>query len=373
MIKMSATTPNITSNDKCSATPSRRISWIDDAKMFAMLSVIAFHAIGYMSEKLAGRNDALNFIGTYNMQLFMFLAGYTSMKSLEKVTNWNTYWHYVVKIALHLMLPTFAIGILRALLTLDPAAIGNEQWFLKMLFRYLLVFATVNLVFSATGRMVKGNYLKGIINISRYAVFFLLMFVITKSKPSEFATFFLAAYLLRKHDVLEHISGSLPKATKTILAAAMFAIGLATVWSTYGVSSAHSFYGESFYVLMQNRQADIFLCRQLCGMGWVTIFTLIFILMSRHYTRFSLWGSKSLGLYIIHTFFMRLTLDRITFTCEDTLIGWSLIAGIVTAYTALSLITISLLEKNRFTNFLFLGAGLSTLKNNTNRTDNNKQ
>ena len=120
---------------------SKRLSWLDDAKMFAMFSVILGHCY---PENLIGVDTVSGIIVSFNMQLFMFLAGYTSAKSLECISNWNHYWHYIVKIALHLLLPSYAIGALQALITLDPAAISNEQWFLKMLFRYLLVFASVN-------------------------------------------------------------------------------------------------------------------------------------------------------------------------------------------------------------------------------------
>lgn len=361
-------------NNKCDAKiiplglPATRLSWLDDAKMFAMLAVIVFHVIGYMPDGLQGETGATNLIGTFNMQLFMFLAGYTSMKSLENVTNWNKYWHYVVKIALLLMLPTFAIGALRALLTLDPSAFGNEQWFLKMLFRYLVVFATVNWLFFELSKHLRkeedGILLPTYLSVIRYIIFFTLMFFLSKTKLPEFASYFLIGYLLKKHNVITSFFSH--QGQKWFVAAVVAIIVFSALLTgyTYPLASIHSFYSEPFWVLYNCGQTDIFIQRQFCGLGWVVALTLLFILFSHRYTLFSLWGSKSLGLYIIHTFLIRLILDRVSITYSECWGGWLMVIALSVAVTAASLL-ISLLERNKYTNFLFLGAGLAVLRKDT--------
>lgn len=363
-------------NDKCEAkiSPSgltaKRLSWLDDAKMFAMLAVIVFHVIGYMPEGLQGKGEASNLIGTFNMQLFMFLAGYTSMKSLENVTSWNKYWNYVLKIALRLMLPTFAIGALRALLTLDPSAFGNEQWFLKMLFRYLLVFATVNWLFFELEKFIlkqKDNkLLSTLFAIVRYIIFFTLMFFLSKTKLPEFASYFLIGYLMKKHDVITSFFSRQDRKWFTPTVTTLIVCSILLIGYTYPLISTHSFYSEPFWTLYHNHQTLLFVQRQLCGLGWVMALTPLFILFSRRYTRFSLWGSKSLGLYIIHTFLMRLILDRVSITYSECLGGWLMVVALTLIFTAASLFIISLLERNKYTNFLFLGAGLAVLRKKDN-------
>ena len=348
---------------------SMRLSWLDDAKMFAMLSVILGHCFHI---NLIGVDTVSGIIVSYNMQLFMFLAGYTSAKSLESISDWNHYWHYIVKIALHLLLPTFAIGALQALITFDPAAIGNEQWFLKMLFRYLLVFASVNwLALELNKRLNKDGILEPLplwLSIFRYLLFAVLMFVLSKTKLPEFAFYFLSGYLLKKHKLLDRITASInSRLFMTIMLPIQITALFLTIF-TWHKCYGYNFYDEPFWTLFEKNETIIFIYRQLCGFGWIILLVPLFILFSPKYTLFSYWGSKSLGLYITHTFIIHAVIERFEIVYPNDWRGWCIVIIITIMLTIASMLLVKLFESNRFSHFLFLGGGMEVLNKEAGRS-----
>jgi len=347
---------------------SKRLSWLDDAKMFAMLSVILSHCYPI---NLIGVDTVGGIIVSFNMQLFMFLAGYTSAKSLECISDWNLYWHYIVKIALHLLLPSYAIGALQALITLDPAAISNEQWFLKMLFRYLLVFASVNWLAMELNKRLNKDGISGPLplwlSIFRYILFAVLMFVLSKTKLPEFAFYFLTGYLLKKHKFLESIVSSFnSRSFMPIMLSTQITALFLTIF-TWHKCYGYNFYDEPFWALFEKNETIIFVYRQICGFGWIILLVPLFILFSKKYTLFSYWGSKSLGLYITHTFIIHTVIERFDIVYPNDWRGWSIVIAITILLTIASMLLIKLFESNRYTHFLFLGGGMEVLNKEAGR------
>ena len=351
---------NTTSINSISA---KRLSWLDDAKMFAILAVIFYHCV---PSELTNAGDVKGIIGSFNMPFFMFLAGFTSVTSLEKNTSWSNYWQYVIKIALHLLLPTFAIGILRAILTLDITAIGNEQWFLKMLFRYLLVFATINWLVHNIITFIHRN--KTSINIShrwtyiKYPVFVLLMFFLSKTKLPEFPFYFLFGYFCKKHQVPSII---MRLRSHKVFWPCYIMITLSTIvliYSMWALSRGHDFYNEPFWFLYKQYITIYYLFRQLCAFGWILLLLPLFLFLSKKYTWFSYCGSKSLGLYITHTFLLHIVIEQLQINYTNNYMGWISASFVAIALTLASLMLIKLFERNKYTHFIFLGGGTAVLK-----------
>lgn len=336
-----------------------RLAWIDDAKMFAMVFVILGHCMGDCPDTMPGYYLLKDVMVSFNMQFFMFLAGYTAYHSLEKVINWYAYKRYVLKIILHLLLPTFAIGIVRAIITRDITAVGNEQWFLKMLFRYLFVFATGELVFAyiasrlrLAGHAAAQSWLWTSV---KYLVFVCLMFLLSKTKLPEFAGYFLSGFLLRKYNLLSRLKGLGIRRQVPIAILLQFA-SLGIVLWTFPIVRGHDFYNEPFWMLFHESQLPLFAYRQLCGFAWIVLLMPIFLLLSRRYTWLSLCGSKTLGLYVIHTFLLHVLVEPMALmTYTSCHMGWVGTIFLSLFLTILSLLLIWLIERNRLASFLFLG------------------
>ena len=289
------TTSKSTANEQQGG--KKRIVWLDDAKMFAMLCVIFYHCLKYMPADMAGCSDTIEVITSFNMHLFVVLAGFTSFRALQRIACWDDYRRYVVKIALHLLVPTFAIGLLRALLTLDPHAIGNEQWFLKFLFRCLLMFATSCwLVAIASRRLDKTGSTRinqEYVEIAKYIGFLLLMFCTSKTKLPEFASYFLFGYLVKKYDLTGMLfrMKSNPRQFNIMLTAISLA-GILTVACTFGISHSFDFYDYPLGRLSNDGMLSVFFARQICGFGWVLFFMPLFFLLSRRYHHVQLLGQQ---------------------------------------------------------------------------------
>ena len=249
-------------------TMGRRIIWLDDAKMFAMMCVVFYHCLKYMPADMVGCRATIEVITSFNMHLFVVLAGFTSYRSLQRIASWNDYRGYVVKIALHLLVPTFAIGLLRALLTLDAHAIGNEQWFLKFLFRCLLLFATSRWVI-----VMSHDYLvakeripisRGKVDCATYVTFLLLMFLTSKTKLPEFASYFLFGFLVKKYELVDRLfrmKSDLPLFGSLVLVVLMS--GLLLVGITFPSTHSFDFYDYPFGSLFEEGTLSIFFCSAL--------------------------------------------------------------------------------------------------------------
>ena len=94
----------------------KRISWIDDAKMFAMFCVVFGHISDLFSKNIVGFHQINAWIISFNMAIFVFLSGYTSYSGLNKIFNIKDYLQYVYKIGKRLLIPTLTFSLLALIL-----------------------------------------------------------------------------------------------------------------------------------------------------------------------------------------------------------------------------------------------------------------
>lgn len=331
-----------------SITTSNRISWIDDAKMFAMLCVVLSHCLDqYMSADTSYKDVVHEFIIAFNMQMFMALAGYTSFKSLTAITSWSKYWHYVLKNAIHLLLPCISFGIVTAIINQKVSSIFYIEWFLSMLFKYLIIFALTNWLFHLICKKIDNKEKKERLQtLGIYSVFAVIMVLIPSSKLTEFVSFFMLGIVAKKYDLLKqfHSLGIYKLVVITTLL-------LFTIWFAFGISRHNNFYCNPIHDLVSEGIYDIIIARQFCGLACVIVFTYVIYLLSNGYTLFSYCGSKTLGIYLIHNFYLRTLLPRLGL--ND--LNWPETILLTIALTCLTLTTIFILEQNRYTSFLYLG------------------
>lgn len=120
-------------------TNTKRVPWIDDAKMFAMLFVVLGHTNG-----VVGHVDSTIFnmwIVSFNMALFVVLSGVTSSKWYIRTKTWNDVFNYVIKITERILLPA---AMARVALSIVSSILGLS--FLK-LFISLSIIVIVFLIY----------------------------------------------------------------------------------------------------------------------------------------------------------------------------------------------------------------------------------
>lgn len=178
---------------------NKRISWIDDAKMFAMFCVVFGHISDLFSKDIIGFHQINGWIISFNMAIFVFLSGYTSYQGLDKILNIKNYLQYIFKIGKRLLIPTLTFSLLVLALTKSTSHALGEAWFLKMLFRLLFISSTVILV-------------KNLFSIKdKYQIIFSILFLLVSlsgllgNNTTEWGLYFIGGYLFKRYSVIDII------------------------------------------------------------------------------------------------------------------------------------------------------------------------
>ena len=126
---------------------SKRLAWVDNVKMIAMLFVIFGHTwriIHYPLPEWLGL-----FILSFNMALFVMMTGYTSVHSIDKITTIQDLKGYIEKITKRIILPSTVFNSLLVLFVFserimlgEDATLKSELLMLAML-TILIVYVTV--------------------------------------------------------------------------------------------------------------------------------------------------------------------------------------------------------------------------------------
>ena len=325
---------------------SDRISWIDDAKMFAMFCVVFGHVSGLFSNKLVGFYPINTAIVSFNMPLFVFLSGYTASRSINKVESFGSLWNYFKKVGLRILVPALTFSSLAWLYTMDFEYFKGSTWFLNMLFRALLLFACSHLI-------VGFLPMKHSRNLVKYMLFMLLMYYASKKYTSEFSSYFLLGYIAKEHGLVERLA-LLPCWGKQILVVVLLCIGVVgggVLWQ-----GKYDFYAYSVRDLISPGDFIFYLMRQFIADAWIFFFIVVIPIVSKHYTIFSYYGSKTLGIYLLHGFIILAVLKpNVSFTMYD---GWYLWFGVLLLAIVLTMCClwlIQLLERNKIMRMLMLG------------------
>lgn len=91
-----------------------RISWIDDARMFAMCCVVLCHIKSAMNTP-----ETMGFsfwIVSFNMPLFVLLSAYMGYNAITRIESSCDYWLYIKRMSLRIALPTIVASTLYSML-----------------------------------------------------------------------------------------------------------------------------------------------------------------------------------------------------------------------------------------------------------------
>lgn len=90
----------------------KRIAWIDNVKAFAILCVVISHCFHFFSSAPYEAFAIRPFVNAFNMHLFFFIAGVTSINGLRKIINFNLLLGYLHKIIWRISVPCFVYFII---------------------------------------------------------------------------------------------------------------------------------------------------------------------------------------------------------------------------------------------------------------------
>lgn len=315
-----------------------RLSWLDNSKMMAMLLVIIYHVGSF-----ANLGEVGPAIESFNMPLFMILSGYACYHSLFRDKTIREWGLYIKKNFMRIMIPCIFVSAWSLPWTHDKLFFLHGYWFLQCLFSILLASALIE-IGCAVLKIKKTFWLIAIIlNIA--------MLFVTRNNLSEMTSYFTIGLILRRYDVL-NILFRLPLTTRIV------GVVGGILWSALYGLFYKSFYLFPFIKLVSLGDVQIFILRHIQGVVMAVSVIILMELISKEYNKFSYWGSKTLGMYLIHVFIVDNILNRAGFKIVST--GSSLVDIAISLLLAFFLCFITILIckisiSTRITRLLILG------------------
>lgn len=308
---------------------SKRIAWIDNAKMIAMLFVILGHTWRIVHSPLP---EWLNmFILVFNMPIFVILSGYTSYKSINSIFTISDLLVYVEKITKRMLVPSLVFSfIFRFIITLTingsilnmmiveliglvycflfflrdklyckkvlevacwfaiPIALfKSDFWFFKMLWCVAVVVAISKWIIEC--KKIKTLKLLWVALISLPLA---LIMNYIHDKTADFILFFLIGICLYRFDFFYKF--------KSWLFIIMLIVVCSLLLSSLTIDVFNFWdYHPLWYI--NNNKVGIFFMRVLTSSLISIVILLIIKKLSNKYNCFSEWGTYTLPMYMIHS------------------------------------------------------------------------
>ncbi len=270
-----------------------RVFWIDNARCFAMLSMILGHVITIIAKM---HDNAVGFfieelIVAYNMPLFVVISGFCNYPSLQAISSFGILKSKIWNLWLKTLLPVMSFGILLFLASRDIRHLNcfdSSFWFLSMLF-YLI--STIYISY----------YISNVIHYRSivYAISILLfvgLMVIDFQWLNEFVTYFFWGAILRKLNIFDKV-GSKRVAFMLLMLALVCYIMMYT--SGFYKMSGNNFYNYPFTQCLTNGLIHMWIIRQL--LGFLFCLAILFVFKTCMYKDggiLSKWGRYTLAFYM---------------------------------------------------------------------------
>lgn len=372
-----------------------RVSWIDNAKFFAIACVVLGHSFSLIKGDFNGYDEINLFIVAFNMPLFALLSGGTSFQALSKISSFSDLLIYFNKIAWHIGVPTIvytliamAIGygmqmrwercsISAALLIIVCVSVylirfskySNKLQKIVYYFPYCFlpvcllnqsvwyfVYVILSFFVAAISAFIsnKSEKHKRLI----YCIVFAIMSYLIAPLSPFFSTVelylpFIAGYLFASYKGLSEVSNK--AGMQWTIAVMLLAIGVVTFIEYYSIPN--QFYLLNLNQAFINRGMDIFVLRQISAISLSVALVIIIQLLSKSYNLISTVGAMTFGIYPIHS-----ELIAIAKGDGGLLISYSAVwlKLIIVTIIALLLLSVSvalvmMIRKTDFAKLLFLG------------------
>ena len=312
-----------------------RLSWLDNAKMVAMICVIIGHTGDLFSNGIPGR--LLGLIVAFNMPLFVLLSGLVSLGALYRITDIKSLIDYAEKILWRMIVPAVVLSAIdqsakgmlfsRKLWTVylciaflqwfvfrqpnvkekllgvsqylfyfcNAALVGflmisslwlNMYWFLSMLMKLQLSAACVMLLLNFLQIPQKTRI------IILFATLWFGYYFLDGGWTFEMSIYFAIGLLLKQFDLVDRICNM--QLWVSILLFVTGCILCRHFTINYG------FYGSSLQSLLPQGLAYIYVLRVLVALFLSAAIIRWIYALSREYNWFSYAGSRSMAFYTIH-------------------------------------------------------------------------
>lgn len=353
----------------------KRIAWIDNVRVFAILMVILGHSL-----ISPNATPIVRWIIAFNMPLFVIISGYCAYHTLSVPATWKEFPAYLEKTTKHILFPalmgTMAVSLVNQVekglwLRLVLYFIANilaitifikkdDNKIAAYAFKAMLVFSvfvsflkspywfltmtwTVLVVYRILTMLLKDKIL--LISFPAFGVALTYSYFANNSHfISEFFLYFIVGLMMRKYSDV--------KVNYYVVLTLCLLIGIETY--TF-CENKINFYKISMTDLLFSTNWYYWILRQIGAICWSSVLIMIFRSASSRYSAFSSLGGGTLGIYILQGFFvpaMEYTEKAIGLT-DTNWLAVSIPVFMVNAW--LSIFIVRLLDKYRVTRELYLG------------------
>lgn len=364
---------------------SNRVAWIDNIKLFAIISVMIGHVSATFFSGEPYKDIVHHVLISWSMPLFIFISGYVGFRGFSRVMTWANLNQYLLKMAERIMIPSLAYSSITYIFRMDLlhiiAGLGglfvvslvvldrellrtrcykvylfiiysllvvnvvfglfNDMWYFTLLLRYTILAAFYFFLLNKYGNKVY------------YSIPIFLFLVFAWKMPwyvnIELLLYFLLGAFLRKFDLLEKW-----KVGKSLILVIFVSLICAIVSCIFFFF--HTFYDYTVIDLFHTHNSVLFFARQLCGGCWCLAITCTIILFSKKYSIFSFWGGKTLPIYGIHATLILVMVHFIKIRC--CILGgvsWLYVGCATFVMFLVTIILCSIASKSRYGRLLFLG------------------
>ena len=302
----------------------------------------------------------------FNMPLFTILAGYCGYTVLFKLSTFKDIVLYFRKQFLRLILPTWTVGILFAIIgrfdfakLIQEAAMGFGYWYLAMLFYICCLSAIIKFIINNIIKNSNAN-----ITFIAFCLSLSLFFLVRWLWIGEMIPFFMIGLILRKYYILERVIIT-PKRAFFITAITAVVYSLCEKTSFLEINM-QTFYNRYFYDFISSGTLWVWLLRVVLATFMSISVIALFKLFERGYKFLTTCGEYSLSIYLFSNLFFAVFAFKPIHAIIVSSSFYQLIRsteifcwlGALTTFIVISLssyyITI-LCKKKRVTRFLFMG------------------
>ncbi len=325
----------------------QRQAWLDNIKLFAIFCVVLGHTLGFLTKhEIAGYELIQGIIVSFNMPLFFMLSGFSSGTRIVKIKTFSNFFSLSIKNTIRILIPAYFLSIITFLLGLGGGdGMLSSYWFLPILWRLLIFFSLCCYINNV---IIKRYTNLSIINNYGGIILFLVFSQFLGNRMSEFSTYIVVGFIVNNKNIIEKINFKI----------------VIIIFFTYCLCLIPTI-GKNFYKpdyqyhnLIFSNQWYILVLRQFCAIALSLLLLRFFKLYSKKYTKISSFGSMTLGIYLIHDFFIENLLGKklnVVLPKINNSIDILLVLVVAVLAIIISILLIDLIRRSKFLKLLLLG------------------
>lgn len=270
--------------EKKTEIPKNRLPWIDNLRMFAIVSVVLFHVMNYWFDLSIPMSKGLNtLIIGFNMPVFFVVSGYVAANKFFSINSYKDLWRLGCNAFVRMLLPTIFFTLLLLPLGIT-SGLMNHYWFMHSLFRLYAILAIASyIVYLLPIRSMAVKVI--LLSLLSFALSFLL-----GNYTVEFVLYFISGMLMRHYKLMDRIS-----------IGGGIGVLVITLFLFHFTKEYNSFYQIKAKDLLLHDQLP-WLSRQCCGMGFsITLFYVFYNWINKENVLTQI-GAMTLGIYLIHAY-----------------------------------------------------------------------